>query len=441
MPGLFSLESERAILCAALDESRANIVREIATQISANDFYEEAHQNIWNCWSSLMDAGVAHDVASIAASARRLAVFVGGPDYLLSLAKDEILRTSSDLALQAASRRIKDLSLTRYLTSTLQSTVSLAMSGQSSLEDLTTLVNDGLEFVRSAATLRSNGPVHIAHYVSAVTEQIDMRSSGQEPTNTVTSGNEELDRLILGLHEGDLIVVAARPSMGKTAKALSIAEAAAKTGRPVLIFSTEQSGNALTYRMLASEGRIEATQLKRGDLSQEDWSRLVDGARTLGELPIYIDDTSELTLPELRSKARQFALKHPRPLIVVDYMQRLAPHKQGEPRMIIGEISTGLKNLAKELKSPVVALAQLSRTVESRTNKRPMMSDLAESGKIEQDADMIFFLYRDDYYNPDSKHPGIAEVIVGKNRDGMIGVVREAFDKKTQRYTSIGGGY
>jgi replicative DNA helicase len=172
-------------------------------------------------------------------------------------------------------------------------------------------------------------------------------------------------------------------------------------------------------------------------LAGGDFDRVVDGARQVGDTNLWIDEQSEITLPEIRAKSRVFAQKHPKPLIVVDYLQRVAAHRQADPRVIIGEISTGLKNLAKELGAPVIALAQLNRELEKRTNKRPMMSDLGESGKIEQDADIILFIYRDEVYNADTKEPGITEVIAGKNRDGQVGIRKLAFSGRTLRYEDL----
>jgi replicative DNA helicase len=280
--------------------------------------------------------------------------------------------------------------------------------------------------------------MHVMHYVASLTEQLVQRMEGSAPENIVPTGFASLDDLFMGFAEGDLIILAARPSMGKTALSLAITdEAANQGGRNVLYFSTEQSGLQLAYRKVASASRVPATDLRRGTLAGGDFDRVVDGARQVGDTNLWIDEQSEITLPEIRAKSRVFAQKHPKPLIVVDYLQRVAAHRQADPRVIIGEISTGLKNLAKELGAPVIALAQLNRELEKRTNKRPMMSDLGESGKIEQDADIILFIYRDEVYNADTKEPGITEVIAGKNRDGQVGIRKLAFSGRTLRYEDL----
>lgn len=440
-PPISSLDSERQILCAALVEGRSELIREISAMITADHFAEETHQNIWRIRTSLEDAGVAHDLASISVSAQRSGTFIGGTDYLVSLIQTEWLAVASDAAIRAAAKRVRDLAVLRDLTKTMESAISLAYSGLQSPDEIVSMVGDSIESIRSASQTRATSAMRIEHYVGAVLEQIDLRANGATPENLVTTGFHGLDALVEGFAEGDLIILAARPSMGKTAISLAISEAAAQAGRRhVLYFSTEQSGNALTYRALASASRVDAGKLKRAELDAEDYGRLVDGAQMVGNLNLEIDETSELSLPDLRARARVFASKHKRPMFVVDYIQRMKPHRQADPRIIVGEISTGLKNLGKELKAPVIVLAQLNRAVETRVNKRPMMSDLAESGKLEQDADIIMFLYRDEYYNRDTKEPGITEVIVGKNRDGKVGVAKLAFVAAQQRYEDLAYG-
>ena len=437
----WSSESERSLICAALTETRSAVMREISNQVISTDFFEDAHQNIWRCRSSLADAGVAHDVPAVLDTAKKLGLFVGGADYLLSLVRDDALGTSSDLALRGAAKRVKDFSILRTFTETLETATTLAKSGTQTHEDVMSFVSDSLENLRSANVLRTSGPMHIMHYVAAVCEQVEMRLSGESPEDTVSMGFDSLDRLTGGAKDGDLIILAARPSMGKTAISLAISRAMAMGGRDVLYNSTEQGGTAIARRMIASEARIDSTNLQRAELANGEFDRMIEGAQTVGNLSIEIDETSEITLPEIRARARIFAGKHAKMVLVVDYLQRISAHKQADPRIVIGEITTGLKNLAKELKCPVILLAQLNRELEKRANKRPMMSDLAESGKIEQDADIILFLYRDDYYNPDSKDPGVTEVIVGKNRDGAVGVAKLSFEKRTQHYEDMHYGH
>lgn len=301
---------------------------------------------------------------------------------------------------------------------------------------LLTAVSDAADAARCATQSKTSGPVHASHYVSAVTEQVEKRLEGVQPDNLVPTGFASLDNIIQGVSEGDLIILAARPSMGKTAMSLAFATKMAEIyRRQVLYFSTEQSGQQLAWRMLANQSGIHSTHMKQGD-----FDRFTQACSQVGNMPIWIDETAELTLPQLRLRARTFAQQHDNPLIIVDYLQRLAPHRQADPRLIIGEISTALKTLARELRAPVIALAQLNRELEKRASKRPIMSDLAESGKIEQDADLILFLYRDEIYHPETKEPGITEAIVGKNRDGAIGTAKLRFEAVIQRFSDLWGG-
>lgn len=433
-----SIESEQALIAACLDSARDDVMHKIDSMLMPTDFFEEAHQNIWRVRSSLASAGVPHDVVAVLDAGKKMGLFLGGPEYVMGLLHDDALKTMSPLSLSASACRIKDFSQLRAFTDTLATAQSLALGGTQSVDEILTYVADSIQNIRSSNASRNAGPMAIMQYVAGVLDQVVMRLEGEEPTNTVMFGFSSLDEKTGGMTDGDLIVLAGRPSMGKTAISLAITEHVAEVGgREVLFFSMEQSGIALAYRMIASRSRLDASRLKKGDLQGDDFSRFDTGAREVGELPIHIDETSELVISEIRARARIFKAKYPKCLIVVDYLQYVKAHRQAEPRVIVGEITTGLKGLAKELKCPVIALAQLSRGVEARTNKRPMMSDLGESGKIEQDADMILFVYRDEYYNPDTRDPGITEVIVSKNREGATGMAKLLFDRRTQKFQEL----
>ena len=255
-----------------------------------------------------------------------------------------------------------------------------------------------------------------------------------------------LFRSDLGLQPGDLVVLAARPSMGKTAFAINIAEhVALNEGLPVAVFSMEMGASQLAVRIVGSIGRVDQGHLRTGKLTDEEWPRLTEAIERLRTVSLHIDETPGLTPSELRANARRLARQCGKlGLIVVDYLQLMSGSagSEGDNRATeLGEISRGLKMLAKELQCPVIALSQLNRGVEQRTDKRPMMSDLRESGAIEQDADIIMFIYRDDYYNKDSKDPGVAEIIIGKQRNGPTGTVRLAFLKPLTRFESLAGGF
>jgi replicative DNA helicase len=273
----------------------------------------------------------------------------------------------------------------------------------------------------------------------------ELHENGAEEVTGVRTGFYDLDRLTAGLQAGDLIVLAARPSMGKTALALNIAEhVAVKEGLPVVVFSMEMGASQLALRMVGSLGRIDQSHLRTGNLRDDEWGRLSEAVEKLGKVSLFIDESGSLTPTELRARARRPARQCGQlGLIVVDYLQLMtgSDGTSDENRAtVLGEISRGLKSLAKELKCPVVALSQLNRSVESRTDKRPMMSDLRESGAIEQDADVIMFIYRDEYYNKDSKEPGVAEIIIAKQRNGPTDTFKLTFLKPLTKFDNLAPG-
>jgi replicative DNA helicase len=279
--------------------------------------------------------------------------------------------------------------------------------------------------------------------VQLIDRVTELAENGAEDVTGVRTGFYDLDRNTAGLQPGDLIILAARPSMGKTAFALNIAEQVAVTeGLPVVVFSMEMGASQLALRMVGSLGRIDQQHLRTGALRDDEWGRLTEAVDKLGKVQMYIDESPALNPSELRARARRMARQFGGTLglIVVDYLQLMSGSSNSEENRatVLGEISRGLKALAKELQCPVIALSQLNRSVESRTDKRPMMSDLRESGAIEQDADVIMFIYRDDYYTKEaSKEPGVAEIIIGKQRNGPIADVELAFVKRYARFENL----
>jgi replicative DNA helicase len=275
-------------------------------------------------------------------------------------------------------------------------------------------------------------------------DRVEEMSQNPNDITGVATGFYDFDRMTSGLQPGDLVVLAARPSMGKTALAINIAEhVAVNEGLPVAVFSMEMGAAQLAIRIVGSIGRIDQGHLRTGKLSDDEWPRLTEAIEKLRSISLHIDETPGLTPSELRANARRLARQCGKlGLIVVDYLQLMSgSSSDGDNRATeLGEISRGLKMLAKELQCPVIALSQLNRSVEQRTDKRPMMSDLRESGAIEQDADVIMFIYRDDYYNKDSKEPGVAEVIIGKQRNGPTGTVKLAFLKPITKFESLASG-
>jgi replicative DNA helicase len=282
---------------------------------------------------------------------------------------------------------------------------------------------------------------------SLVVQLLDRVQEMADNPNDITgvpTGFYDLDRMTSGFQAGDMVVLAARPSMGKTALAINIAEhVALNEGLPVAVFSMEMGASQLAVRIVGSIGRIDQMHLRTGRLTDEEWPRLTEAIEKLRNISLHIDETPGLTPSELRANARRLSRQCGKlGLIVVDYLQLMSGSSSSDENRAteLGEISRGLKMLAKELQCPVIALSQLNRSVETRTDKRPMMSDLRESGAIEQDADVIMFIYRDDYYNKDSKEPGVAEVIIGKQRNGPTGTVKLAFIKPLTRFESLASG-
>ena len=284
----------------------------------------------------------------------------------------------------------------------------------------------------------------MGNLVVQLLDRVEEMAQNPNDITGVPTGFFDLDRMTSGMQAGDLIVLAARPSMGKTALAINIAEnVALNEGLPVAVFSMEMGASQLAIRIVGSIGRIDQTRLRTGKLLDEEWPRLTEAVERLRNVSLSIDETPGLTPAELRASARRLARSCGKlGLVVVDYLQLMSGSSGGDGdnrATELGEISRGLKMLAKELQCPVIALSQLNRGVEQRTDKRPMMSDLRESGAIEQDADVIMFIYRDDYYNKDSKDPGVAEIIIGKQRNGPTGMVKLTFLKPITKFESYAG--
>ncbi len=290
--------------------------------------------------------------------------------------------------------------------------------------------------------LKKNYKSLVGLLVVELLDRVEEMSQNPNDITGVPTGFIDFDRMTSGMQSGDLLVLAARPSMGKTALAINIAEnVAIHEGLPVAVFSMEMGASQLAVRIVGSMGRIDQSRLRTGKLSDEEWPRLSDAVEQLRTVSLFIDETPGLTVSELRASARRLARRCGKlGLIVVDYLQLMSGSSGGDGdnrATELGEISRGLKMLAKELQCPLNALSQLNRSVEQRTDKRPMMSDLRESGAIEQDADVIMFIYRDDYYNKDSKEPGVAEVIIAKQRNGPTGTVKLAFLKPITKFESL----
>jgi replicative DNA helicase len=404
------------------------------------DFYRRDHRLIFRAVKHLAELGSPFDVVTLAEWLDKLAELenVGGIQYLGTL----VSNTPSAANIKSYANIVRERSVLRQL---LQVAHRIADSAyQPEGRTVNELLDDAEKSVYQIADqgARNNrGFVGMKDLLTKAVERIDYLFTLDNPITGVPTGFDDFDQKTSGLQRSDLVIVAGRPSMGKTTFAMNIAENAAIKGQvPVAVFSMEMPGEQLAMRMMSSLGRIDQHRVRTGKLTDEDWPRLTSAVQILSDAPIYIDDTPGLTPTELRARARRLAREHGLGLIVIDYLQLMqgSGNAAKENRATeISEISRSLKALAKELNVPVVALSQLNRGLEQRTDKRPIMSDLRESGAIEQDADVIVFIYRDEVYNEDSNDKGIAEILIRKQRNGPIGVSRLAFLGQFTRFENL----
>ncbi len=421
-----SVEAEQALLGGLmLDNASWDDVGDL---VSEDDFYRRDHRLIFSAISELAAQGSPFDVITVSErmeSEGKLAN-TGGLAYLGMLAKN----TPSAANIKAYAGIVRDHAVARQLINvgTQVSDTAFNREGRSTAELLDHAEKLVFDIAEKGARGR-RGHISIKDILVKVVDRIDTLFQQDNPITGVPTGFTDFDDRTSGLQPSDLIIVAGRPSMGKTTFAMNLAEnAAIKTKLPVLVFSMEMPGEQLAMRMMSSLGRIDQHKLRTGKLNDDDWPRLTSAVGLLAETPLFIDDTPALTPTDLRARARRVKREHGLGLIVIDYLQLMQVLGSKENRATeISEISRSLKALAKELSVPVVALSQLNRSLEQRPNKRPVMSDLRESGAIEQDADLIVFIYRDEVYNEDSPDKGTAEIIIAKQRNGPIGTARLTF--------------
>lgn len=431
-----SIEAEQSVLGGILINNAA--WENIVDLINEVDFYRKDHQTIFNAIHVLSDQNMPCDAVTVSDWLDRNNKLeqVGGLAYIGALAKD----TPSAANVRAYAELVRERSVLRRL---IEVGTSIANSGYNpdgqQSHELIDVADKQLFEISDEHKRGKSGIIQIAKHVNAAFEQIEELYHSDNPITGVPSGFLEFDKMTSGLQKSDLIVVAGRPSMGKTSLAMNIAETAAiKHRMPVAVFSMEMSGESLSMRLMSSLGRINQHKVRTGRLDEEDWARLTSTMGILTEAPIYIDDTGALSPTEVRARARRLHRDQPLGLIVIDYLQLMQVKGTSENRTNeISEISRSLKALAKELNVPVIALSQLNRSLEQRPNKRPVMSDLRESGAIEQDADLIVFIYRDEVYNEDSPEKGTAEVIIGKQRNGPTGTIRLAFLGQFTRFENL----
>ena len=434
-----SIEAEQSVLGGLmLDNNAWDAVSEVVVD---KDFYRQEHRLIFRMMSKLVENTSPLDVITLseALSKTNELEAVGGLSYLGELAKN----TPSVSNIKAYADIVRERSILRQLISVANEIAGDAFDtgGRSSTE----ILDDAERKVFQIAEERPNtvGPKEVNPLLTKAIERIDELYHSDNAITGLSTGYSDIDTMTAGLQPSDLIIIAGRPSMGKTTFAMNIVEHAVIQGdKPVIVFSMEMPGESLIMRMLSSLGRIDQTKIRTGQLDDDDWPRLTSAVSLLKDKKLFIDDTPSLSPTDVRSRARRIAREHGQPaLIMIDYLQLMQVKERSENRVgEISEISRSLKALAKELHVPVVSLSQLNRSLEQRPNKRPVMSDLRESGSIEQDADVIAFIYRDEVYNEDSPAKGIAEIIIGKQRNGPIGTRRLAFIGKYTRFEDLAHG-
>ncbi|MFQ6023975.1 MAG: replicative DNA helicase [Acidiferrobacterales bacterium] len=433
-----SIEAEQSVIGGLLLDNRC--LDQIADRLTTEDFYRKEHRLIFHAIGGLCEESKPADVVTVSEQLQASGELerAGGLAYLGELAKN----TPSTANVAAYADIVRERSIMRQLLH-VSNDINRSVyepEGRNTVELLDYAESSILAISERSASMQE-GFQPLTRLLTAAVDRIDKLYHSEATISGVPTGFNDLDEKTSGLQPSDLIIVAGRPSMGKTSLAMNIAEyVAVKESLPVAIFSMEMAGEQLAMRMLASMSRINTHKVRTGKLDDEDWPRVTSTMSLLAQAPIFIDDTPGLTPMELRARTRRLKREHGLGLVLVDYLQMMQSYESSENRATeVSNITRALKNLAKELRVPLIAMSQLNRSLEQRPNKRPMMSDLRESGSIEQDADVILFIYRDEVYNEDSVDKGTAEVIIGKQRNGPTDTVRLTFlgqYTKFENYTS-----
>jgi replicative DNA helicase len=429
-----SVEAEQAVLGGLMLDNDA--WDRISDRLGADDFYRHDHRLIFSAVVALAERHQPFDMVTVSEQLQRSGQLesAGGLPYLGQLATE----TPSAANIRAYADIVRERSVLRSLIAagTEIADMAFAPDGRGTRE-LLDLAEQRVFAIAEMGMRGNQGFRGLPPLLSAAVERIQYLYETKSPVTGTATGYDDLDQLTSGLHPGDLVIIAGRPSMGKTSLAMNIAEyVGMKTTHPVAVFSMEMPGEQIAMRLLSSMGRINQQRLRSGRLDDSDWPRLTSAVSMLSEAPLFVDDTPALSPSELRSRTRRLMREHKGlGLIVVDYLQLMqAPGSKENRATEISEISRSLKALAKELNVPLIALSQLNRSLEQRPNKRPVMSDLRESGAIEQDADLIMFVYRDEVYNEETPDKGSAEIIIAKQRNGPIGTVRLTFRGEYTRF-------
>lgn len=431
-----NVEAEQSVLGAMLIEKEA--ISKVAEFLTPDDFYRESHRLIYATILELFNKNDAVDLVTITEQLRRNDKLesVGGISYITSLANS--VPTAANVLYHA--RIVEEKSLLRHL---INAATDIAALGYDGSDDAAQILDEAEKKILEVSGRKMGRDfTPISTIVMDAFNRIEQLYASKGGITGLPTGFKDLDRLTSGLQPSDLILIAARPSMGKTAFALNIVQhVAIKEKKAVAFFSLEMSKEQLVQRMLCAEAPIDGQRLKIGELEPNDWTKLVRASDRLSAAPIYIDDTAGITVLEMRSKARRLKVEHDLQLIVIDYLQLMqgnyGSNRSENRQQEISEISRSLKALARELHVPVIALSQLSRGVESRQVKKPMLSDLRESGSLEQDADIVAFLYREDYYDPETENKNITDIIVAKHRNGPVDTVQLFFHKQFTKFSDL----
>jgi replicative DNA helicase len=427
-------EAEQSVIGAIFLEPQALLTA--SEVLVPEDFYRIAHQKIFTTMLNLSDRGQAIDVVTVTEelSAKKELEDVGGISYLTEIANS--VPTAANIVHYA--NIVEEKALLRRL---IRVATTIVEDGYTREDEVEALLSEAEKNMMEVSNRKNAGDFkHIKDVLVQTYDNIELLHTQQGDVTGIPTGFTDLDKITAGFQRNDLIIVAARPSVGKTAFALNIAQnVATKTTENVAIFSLEMGADQLVMRMLCAEGNIDAQVMRTGALQAEDWRKLTMAMGSLSNAGIFIDDSSGIKVNEIRSKCRRLQQEHGLGMVIIDYMQLISGSgKAGENRQQeVSEISRSLKGLARELEIPVIALSQLSRGVEQRQDKRPMMSDLRESGSIEQDADIVSFLYREDYYDKETENENMIEIIIAKQRNGPTGTVTLAFAKEYNKFVNV----
>lgn len=428
-----NIEAEQSVIGAVLLEP--DVFSTASERITASDFYRASHEVIFEAMYQLFEKGEPIDIVTVTTELQnsdKLDI-AGGVTYLTDLASSVPTAANIDFY----SKIVEEKALLRRLISTATDIVTKTFAKEDEVEEVLDEAERSILEVSSRKNVNAFKP--IKDVLIEVYDNIEQLHHAKDDVTGIPTGYRDLDRMTSGFQRNDLIIIAARPSMGKTAFALNIAQnVAINTDENVAIFSLEMGAEQLVQRMLCAEGNIDSQRLRTGKLEQEDWGKLTMAMGSLSHAGIYIDDSPGIRVTDIRSKCRRLKQEHGLGMIIIDYLQLIqgSEHSRENRQQEVSEISRSLKSLARELEVPLIALSQLSRGVESRQDKRPMMSDLRESGSIEQDADIVGFLYRDDYYDSESEQQNI-EIIISKQRNGPTGTVELAFVKEYNKFVDL----